>query len=291
MEIEYTDDRRRGKWLVIVGVVLAIVAGVAAFFLISQAQMQAGRADLPMARVVVAVKTITARTPIAAADVTSKDVPLDPANATGLATDLDAVVGRVPAVTILQGQILTTNMLASSTEGGRFSILRPEETIAPDSEAWRAVSITVSDDLAVGGMLTPGQTVDVFVTAVVSVPPELAESGKYVSDRSTKVTYQNTLILAREDAFYVIRVALPIAEEIAHLQASGTATFSLALRPDEDLRAVDATNLGETTNKIITKYGLPIPEPVGEPRTPTRAITAPSPTPAPTPAPSATPAP
>lgn len=291
MEIEYTDDRRRGKWLVIVGVVLAIVAGVAAFFLISQAQMQAGRADLPMARVVVAVKTITARTPIAAADVTSKDVPLDPANATGLATDLNAVVGRVPAVTILQGQILTTNMLASSTEGGRFSILRPEETIAPDSEAWRAVSITVSDDLAVGGMLTPGQTVDVFVTAVVSVPPELAESGKYVSDRSTKVTYQNTLILAREDAFYVIRVALPIAEEIAHLQASGTATFSLALRPDEDLRAVDATNLGETTNKIITKYGLPIPEPVGEPRTPTRAITAPSPTPAPTPAPSATPAP
>jgi len=291
MEIEYSDDRRRGKWLVIVGVVLAIVAGVAAFFLISQAQMQAGQADLPMARVVVAVKTITARTPIAAADVTSKDVPLDPANATGLATDVDAVVGRVPAVTILQGQILTTNMLASTTEGGRFSILRPEETIAPDSEAWRAVSITVSDDLAVGGMLTSGQTVDVFVTAVVSVPPELAESGKYVSERSTKVTYQNTLILAREDAFYVIRVALPIAEEIAHLQASGTATFSLALRPDEDLRAVDATNLGETTNKIITKYGLPIPEPVGEPRTLTRAIAAPSPTLTPTPAPSATPAP
>ena len=270
MEIEYSDDRRRGKWLVIVGVVLAIVAGVAAFFLISQAQMQAGQADLPMARVVVAVKTITARTPIAAADVTSKDVPLDPANATGLATDINAVVGRVPAVTILQGQILTTNMLASTTEGGRFSILRPDETIAPDSEAWRAVSITVSDDLAVGGMLTSGQTVDVFVTAVVSVPPELAESGKYVSERSTKVTYQNTLILAREDAFYVIRVALPIAEEIAHLQASGTATFSLALRPDEDLRPVDATNLGETTNKIITKYGLPIPEPVGEPRTLTR---------------------
>ena len=291
MEIEYSDDRRRGKWLVIAGVVLALVAGGAAFFLITQAQMQAGQADLPMARVVVAVKTITARTPIAAADVTSKDVPLDPANATGLATDVDAVVGRVPAVTILQGQILTTNMLASTTEGGRFSILRPEETIAPDSEAWRAVSITVPDDLAVGGMLTPGQTVDVFVTAVVSVPPELAESGKYVSERSTKVTYQNILILAREDAFYVIRVALPIAEEIAHLQASGTATFSLALRPDEDLRAVDATNLGETTNKIITKYGLPIPEPVGEPRTRTRAVAAPAPTPAPTPAPSPTPAP
>jgi Flp pilus assembly protein CpaB len=262
MEIEYHDNRRRAKFLVIVGIVLALVAGGGAFFLITQAQMQAGAANLPGTRVVVAVKTIAARTSIKAADVSFKDVPLDPANATGIATDVNAVIGRVPAVTIVQGQIVTTNMLASTTEGGRFSILQPDETIAPDSEAWRAVSITVPDDLAVGGMLGVGQTVDVFVTAVVSVPPELAESGKYISERSTKVTYQNILILARQDAFYVIRVALPIAEEIAHLQASGTATFSLALRPEADARAVDTTDLGETTNRIIGKYGLPIPEPV-----------------------------
>ena len=291
MEIEYRDDRRRGKYLVVVGIVLALVAGGAAFFLLSQAQQTAGLASLPPTRVVVATKAISARVPIAAADVTFKDVPLDPANATGIATDVNAVVGRVPAVTILAGQIITTNMLASSTEGGQFSILQPDETISPDSEAWRAVSITVPDDLAVGGLLTAGQTVDVFVTAVVTVPQELVASGKYVSERSTKVTYQDILILAREEAFYVIRVALPIAEEIAHLQASGTATFSMALRPDEDRRAVDTTDLGETTNKIIDKYGLPIPEPLEPSGSASRGATFPASTPTPTAGPSPTPAP
>ena len=129
-----------------------------------------------------------------------------------------------------------------------------------------------------------------FVTAIVTVPTELVESGKYMTDRSTKITYQNVLILAREGAFYIIRASLPVAEEISHLQAVGSATFSLALRPDTDLRPVDASKLGETTNRIIEKYGLPIPEtvsrrargPVATPAPrPRRHPPSPSPSPAP----------
>ena len=52
--------------------------------------------------------------------------------------------------------MLTQNMLASAATGGQFSILEPGETVAPDSEAWRAVSMTVPDDRAVGGLLQPG---------------------------------------------------------------------------------------------------------------------------------------
>ena len=37
--------------------------------------------------------------------------------------------------------------------GGGFAILEPNETVGPDSEAWRAVSLTIPDDRAVGGML------------------------------------------------------------------------------------------------------------------------------------------
>ena len=44
------------------------------------------------------------------------------------------------------------------------------------------------------------------------------------------------------------------------MQAAGTTTFSMAMRPDADERMVDATELGTTTNRIIEKYGLPIPE-------------------------------
>lgn len=262
MEIDYRDNGgRRGKYIVVIGLVLALAAGGGAFYVINQAQQQARETSQPLTQAVVAVAVIPAHQPIRTSDVAISEVALAPANAGGIATDLQQVLGRVPAVTILQGQIVTTNMLASTTEGGKFSILRPEETIAPDSEAWRAVSITVPDDLAVGGLLLVGQTVDVFVTTVVNVPPPLAQTGRYISERSTKVTYQDALILARSEAFYVIRVSLSVAEEIVHLQASG-ATFSLALRPDADTRLANAAGLGETTNRIIDKYGLPIPEPI-----------------------------
>ena len=207
-------------------------------------------------------------------------VPLDPTNANGVIADKLLVVGRVPAVSILQGQLITTNMLASSDEGGQFSILGPDETVSPDSEAWRAVSMTVADDTAVGGLLKAGQSVDVIVTAIVSVPADLAAAGRYYPDRSTKVTYQDMVILARDASFYVVRASLAVAEEIAHLQATGNATFSLALRPDEDTRIADASSLGETTNRIIERYGLPLPEvfPPGS-----GPLQTPEPTPSPTP--------
>jgi Flp pilus assembly protein CpaB len=294
MELEYRDDGRRGKFVVVIGVILALMAGGAAFYFVSQAQQQAGQSTVQRVPAVVAVQTIPARTAITAADVTVREIPIDATNANGLASDPQAVIGRVPAVTILQGQVVTTNMLASAAEGAKFSILRPEETLGPDSQAWRAISITVADDLAVGGLLEAGQTVDVFVTAVVQVPQPLVQAGKYYTDRSTKITYQDMLILARESQFYILRADVPIAEEILHLQASGNVTFSMALRPEVDTRAVDASKLGETTNRIITKYQLPIPETYpssgGAPATlpPLPEPTAfPTPTPEPDPSPAA----
>jgi Flp pilus assembly protein CpaB len=259
MELEYRD-RRRSRFVVGLGVILALFAGGAAYLLVSQATQQAGQAALLRAPAVVAVRVIPARQAIVATDVEVRDVPLDPTNATGVLTDPTQVIGRIPAVSILQGQLITTNMLSSSAEGGRFSILGPDESFTPEMEDWRAVSMTVTDDLAVGGLLEPGQTVDVFVTAIVSVPADVVEKGRYYTDRSTKITYQDMLILAREDAFYVVKAPLEIAEEIVHLQASGTAMFSMALRPDVDTRQADASELGETTNRIIARYGLPVPE-------------------------------
>ena len=129
-------------------------------------------------------------------------------------------------------------------------------------------------------------TVDVFVSATVNVPQDLLTAGKYYTDKSTKITYQNMLILAKSASFYIVKATLPVSEEIAHLQASGNASFSFALRPDADVRLLDASGLGETTNRIIAKYGLPVPEgfPPGNGPIPTPQ---PTPTPAPTPTPGA----
>jgi pilus assembly protein CpaB len=260
MEMEYKDTNRRGKFVIIVGVVLAVAAGGAAFYLINQAQQSAGQGSINKVPVVVAVRAITARTSIAASDVQVRSVPLDATNATGVFSNTADVVGRQPAVSILQGQVITSNMLASTVQGGAFSVLLPDETVSPDSEAWRALSITVPPDLAVGGLLRAGEVVDVFMTAVVNAPATAAPGSNYVTDRSTKIIYQDLVILAREGDFYIIRAPVAVAEEILHMQAAGTTTFSLAMRPEADQRSVDATGLGTTTNRIIEKYGLPIPQ-------------------------------
>ena len=87
-------------------------------------------------------------------------------------TDSSQIIGRLLAVDVAPGQLMTPNLLASGTAGLGFAILKPDETVAPDSEAWRAVSITVADDRAVGGVLNAGMAVDVFMTANVVVPEE-----------------------------------------------------------------------------------------------------------------------
>ena len=280
MEMEYRDPSKRGRWIVIIGIVLAVAAGGAAFFLINQAQQQAGQGSLQKVSVVVAARPIPARKPVEAEDLLVREIPLDDTNTDAIAVRKpEDLVGRVLAVTVFQGQMLTTNMLASTTSGGQFSILEPGETVAPESEAWRAVAMTVPDDRAVGGLIVAGMSVDVFLSAQVNVPADLQADGTYYTDKSTKITYQNMIVLAKSGSSYVVKTTLAQAEEITHLVATGNAQFSMVMRPEADVRYADASKLGETTNLIIERYGLPLPVnyPAGN-----GPISSPSPTATPT---------
>ena len=80
MEMEYRDPSKRGRWIVVAGIVLALAAGGAAFYLINQAQQQAGQGDLQKVNVVVAARPIAARQPVVAEDVTVRSVPADDTN-------------------------------------------------------------------------------------------------------------------------------------------------------------------------------------------------------------------
>ncbi len=68
MEMEYKDPSKRGRWIVLLGVVLAVAAGGAAFFLINNAQQQAGQSGLKTTQAVVAARAIPARKPIESDD-------------------------------------------------------------------------------------------------------------------------------------------------------------------------------------------------------------------------------
>ncbi len=289
MEMEYKDTSRRGKWIVAFGIVLALVAGGASFYLLNQAQQNATKAETPMVAVVVAAVAIPARTPVLAAQLSVREVALDAVTQAGIITNPNQIAGKVLAIPVSAGQPLYINMIASAASGSGFAILGPDETVAPDSEAWRAVSVTIPDDRAVGGLLQPGQTIDIFVTTSVAVRPELEPVGVFYSDFATKITYQDVVILARTGALYVVKTSLAVAEEINHMLASGTVNFSAALRPDQDVRYVDVRSLGATTTRILEKYGVPFPAVYPDPSAsippqPPVATPTPPPTPAPTPA-------
>jgi Flp pilus assembly protein CpaB len=258
MEMEYKDTNRRGKFVIIVGVVLAIVAGGAAFYLINQAQTS-GPTEVEKVSVVVAAQVIPARTPIQPGAVVVREIPLDAATQVGIIKDPKQLAGKVLAIPVAIGQPIYANMIASASGQSGFAILGPDETVAPDSPAWRAISITIPDDRAVAGLLVAGQTIDIFMTATMTVPVTTQPVGVYYSDMVTKITYQDMIILARAGTQYILKAPLPVAEEINHMMATGTIAFSAALRPDQDVRFVDVSQLGATTNRILQKYGLPFP--------------------------------
>src|SRR4026208_2300113 len=58
MEMEYKDTSRRGRIIIILGIVLALIAGGTSFYLINQAQQNAGQGELQKVTIVVAAKPI-----------------------------------------------------------------------------------------------------------------------------------------------------------------------------------------------------------------------------------------
>jgi Flp pilus assembly protein CpaB len=267
MEVEFKENGRRRRMLLIVGFMLAIAAGAAAFYLSSQGTVEA--AEVPMRTVIVAAKEIPARTVIDTGHLTLREIPDDPSIAQAV-TDPNVVVGRLTGVSIYADQPITPNLLATNAAGAKFSILSPTETIAPGSPLWRAVSVTVPKDRAVGGLVEVTQHVDLFATVDFKVQAiddggglqELPTGDGQVSGRSTKMTWTDVELIAKDEDsdIYVFKVDLHQAEEIHHLQAVDGSAFGIALRPDGDNREIDISKYGETNDRIIEEYNFPVPK-------------------------------
>lgn len=263
MELEYTDkNSRRSKLYIAVGLIMAVaVAGMV--YVALQFSGLTRDEGVVMREVVVAVRDIPSRKPIEEGDLGMSTVVADETNASAF-TRIDEVLGRVSGVPIITGQMLTQNMLASSTEGQSYSILELGEEFDPSGPDLRAVSISVGDERAVAGTLQPGQVVDLIVTMAINPEigqtPEEAEvtTTEVIPGPSTKVTFQALTILARSGNLYILRTDLDTAEEIAEVTAAG-GQFTLALRPEVDDRTAQTD--GSTIDSLIDEYEFPVPLP------------------------------
>ena len=268
MELEYSDrNSRRSKVYIAVGIIVALLVA-ATVFIALQASGLTGDAEVELRQVVVAAVEIPGRKSIEEADVVMRNVPVDPMSDAALVS-LDQALGRIAAVPITPGQLITPNLLASTDEGATFSILPPGEEFSDSMPDLRAVSMTVPDDRAVGGTLVPGQPVDLIATLNVtpvqdetatpeaSEEPAPSEGGNPVAGPSTKTTLQQLDILSRTGSLYILRTDLATAEKITELQAAG-AQFTFVLRATEDERTAETE--GSTLDRILEEFGFPAPE-------------------------------
>jgi Flp pilus assembly protein CpaB len=256
MQPDFVAERRRRRLVLTFGLVLGIAAAAATYFLITRP----GGGGTPTATpptqiIVVAAVDIKARTQILPEMLTTLSVAESPVFA-GTATDVESVVGNIALVNIAKGQALQTSLYGAGNPAG-VTILAPGETVGPDSPLWRAVSISVPDERATGGLCP----------ATLLVPclkdPDHAGPlfGEVYSAPTTKVTLSNVEVLSAnvEDALYVLKVDEAQAEQIAHVQSSGDNQFTLTLRPQADTRPLDPTQFGQTTNTLVEFFGFKLP--------------------------------
>lgn len=279
MGMKFGSETRRRRILVALGIVLAAVAAIGAFTLVNRPV--APPPVIPTTSVLVANVDIPARTLIEPGQVGLTDVPSSAVLAQAV-TDPAQAVGRLTAVSIYAGQQITPNLLGGASDVD-FVILEPEETISPDSPAWRAISVTVTDDRAVSGMLHAGQFVDIIATVQVQIngvlgcaeeepapqpgqsppafPGPTASPGIYCSGQSTKITFENMRILftVPDTSTYILRADLHQAEELTLILDRGD-PLSMVLRPDLDTRVIDRLGYGETFDRLMRQYRYTIPE-------------------------------
>ena len=269
MEMEFKDTGRRRRFLLIaLGVALALAAGYGAF------QLAQGNNRAPAVvkeRILVAARAIPARTTITNDDVTTREVAIDEILPESY-RDAEEVVGRVTSVPIYADQQMTPNLFATTAADAEFSILGPEETVAPLSPFWRAVAISIPNDRAVGGEVNAGQHVDLTVSVDIQVINEdaegnLTECGTLTASQlqcgvSTKISFLDIEVLKAmpDDNLYLFKVNLRQAEQISHIIHEAPDSFTMLLRPDEDTRAPDTSQYGTTTDRLIMTYLYPVPQ-------------------------------
>jgi Flp pilus assembly protein CpaB len=264
VELEYTDkNAKRSKLYIAVGILIALIVGAAVFFALQASNLVGSAGPAQMRSVVVAVRDIPGRKPIEEGDVAMRQVAVDATNETAFSR-IDDVLGRVSGVSISTGQLVSRNLLASTTEGQSFSILDPGSKFDASGPALRAVSVSVPDDHAVAGTLQAGQRVDLIATMPMNpqigqAPGEASASpAAFLPGPSTKVTLQAVTILSRNGVIYILRADLATAEKVTEITAAG-GTFTMVLRPDEDERT--ATTEGSTLDSLIKEFGFPVPRP------------------------------
>lgn len=257
------EDRsgRRARLVMIVGILLAVLAGVGAFVVGSGSQSSAP-AVVETTPVVVASRELARLTALSATDVKVEQYPVTIAPA-GALKDPKEAIGKVLGVALGAGEPVLPTKFGSATGAAPFTVFplnaQPPagQAIPPGTPDYRAFSITVADGSAAGGAIQPGDLIDILYTANLDGAKFFQGTDpNRTADFSVKVVLQNVPILARTLSVYTIRTDAQTAERIGYLIASG-GSLQLLLRSGQDQRTASTT--GATFGDAYKTFNLKVP--------------------------------
>ena len=237
----------RPRAVVVMGVIAVVVAGIASIFLYKYLKVQEQRVKEAVATksVVTARGAVPIGTVINIGHVTKADWPVASVPSCAFIST-DEALGRVSLVTIQTGDPITESKLVPKEGGGILSYRIPE--------GHRAMTVAVDKVSGVAGFISPGNMVDVIVTAqplnykepvgkiFLQNVPVLA-TGKIIEQKPTGEPVEVptvTLDVAPEDA-----------EKLALASAQGK--LQLILRRAGDTKT--AATPGTTVTKIVALTG------------------------------------
>jgi pilus assembly protein CpaB len=144
------------KWTIVILVILGLVAAFATALLVNalRTDKQIGRLKGDV-EVVVAKMSLPAMSVVTSAFIEKNKVPRA-GLPEGFLTDGIQAVGRVLAVPVVEGQVLTRYSFITQGTGAQLAATLPQ--------GMRAVSVPISGNYVMGGMLYPGCVVDVLAS-------------------------------------------------------------------------------------------------------------------------------
>jgi Flp pilus assembly protein CpaB len=257
-------SRRRARLILIVGVALAMISAVGTFVWASGAKSEAPVA-VPTVAVLVAAREIPAKTTLTSADVKLQEFNVDSKPAAAM-TKADEALGKITVQSISVGEPILPTKFADPKLPSFVvipaSFIGPDGGPAPNSPNYRAMSITVPDASAVGGVVVAGDLVDLVYTFNFDPGSKLQRAtAQQTPDYSAKIILERLPILAKLASVYTIRVDALTAERIAYLQSAG-GQLSFLLRAPKDERASGST--GATFSEFYKNHHPLVPEKVAQ---------------------------
>jgi pilus assembly protein CpaB len=258
---------RTNRWLLIAGVVLALVTGVLVFAAVgnfgggdSVPSVASGDAPVLVANETISAGTTLNENMFRVASYNEADLVPE------ALSDPAVVIGQTATVEILKGQQVSRSYIASGADDDRT-----DQTAFKLPEGHRGVAVQVDKVTGVAGLLVPGDRVDVVVT-IEEQRTDDADADKFLR---IQTVLQNVLVVARDqlDVESVVTInedGTPVDNTTDKEYqsrpedadpSSSLSTVTLALIPDDVQRLVLADALGDVTLSL-RRFGEGAPAPL-----------------------------